>query len=274
MTQTRPHIWLIGAGRMGGAMLTRWVAAGFARDQFTVINRSPSSHAELQANNIAFCTDITQAHTAPDVIVLAIKPQQFTEQFPHLHAALHRHKAVLISVMAGVPTRKLQALGEQLTIARSIPNTPASIGEGVSAIYAGTIADDARALVEKTLVPLGMYYWCDREDGLHDATAISGSGTAYVFSFLNALEDAARGLGLSDEAARASALQTLKGAALLAEQTGVDFTILADEVTSPNGTTRAARNVLDDRLRVLIKDTTDAARARSVELEKAADTSQ
>lgn len=267
------HIWLIGAGRMGGAMLMRWLQAGYAPEQFSVINRNPEFHARLRSTGVHVYADITQAHTAPDMIVLAIKPQQFTEQFEHLHAALHQHKATLLSVMAGVPERVLQGLGRHLRIVRCIPNTPSEIGEGVSALF--TSSDDAamRQQVDAFMAPLGMAYWCDREDGLHDATAISGSGSAYVFMFMQALKEAAITLGIDEKAAHISALHTVKGAALLAEKNGGDFTALADQVTSKNGTTQAARQVLDNRLKSLLLNTTDAARSRSEELEEVAESS-
>lgn len=268
-----PHIWMIGAGRMGSAMLVRWLGAGYAPQQFTIIKRSAELPAILNGHALSVCTDLAQANPKPDVIILSIKPQQFTEQFEQLRAVLSQRRAVLISVMAGVSVKALQRLGEQLTIVRMIPNTPSAIGQGVSAIYGDHPSAEVRALTEQLAAPLGTYYWCNAESGLHDATAISGSGSAYVFSFLHALEHAARAHGLDADAAHASALQTLKGAVLLAEQTGDDFMALADQVTSPNGTTRAARNVLDDRLKSLIHDTTNACHARSVELEKAADIS-
>ncbi len=271
---TRPHIWMIGAGNMGAAMLARWLKAGYTPEQFTIIKRQAGLPASLSGYPLTVYTDIAQAKTVPDVIVLAIKPQQFTEQLTALRAALGAHQAVLVSVMAGVNMAALQGLGSDLTIVRMIPNTPSAIGAGVSAIYAENPSAAVRALAEQLAAPLGHYYWCETQDGLHHATAISGSGSAYVFSFLHALEQAALARGLAADIAHASALQTLKGAVLLAEQTGDDFMVLADQVTSPNGTTRAARNVLDDRLKTLIMNTTDACLERSIELEKTAKISQ
>lgn len=273
MIHAAPQIWLIGAGRMGTAMLMRWLASGMPPECLTVINRNPDFHTRLKDTGVTVLADISQAHTVPDIIVLAIKPQQFREQFPHLKAALGSQHTVLLSVMAGVPARRLADLGEHLIIVRAMPNTPSEIGEGVTALFADNIDAAARAQIDALMTPLGTHFWCAAEDGLHDATAISGSGSAYVFLFLQALKEAAIALGMPEREAHASALATVKGAALLAAARGDDFTALADQVTSKHGTTRMARDVLDARLKTLMIDTTKAARMRSVGLEKEAENS-
>jgi pyrroline-5-carboxylate reductase len=265
---------LLGAGRMGGAILAGLLKNGhdgkaISPQSITVVDAHLDAQNKARKLGVHVYSHLNEVKTTPDYMILAIKPQQFQLEYASLKAALSTRDLTLISVMAGVNTQNLQALGQKLTIIRAMPNTPCAISQGVTALYSANADAAAIAFVEAIFAPLGHYYWCDDEALMHAATAISGSGPAYGFMFLHALAQAAMAQGLSEKQARQSALYTLKGAVLLAENSIADFVELANQVTSPGGTTQAARAVLDAKLAALIAQAVQAAKDQSIALESA-----
>lgn len=240
-------------------MARRWQAAGIAGLQ--VVERDAARRAALEAEGI-ICHE-TLAEAAPaSLYVLAIKPQQFTAFRDELAAHMQASSPLLVSIMAGVPLAALEATG--LRAVRVMPNLPAAIGEGMSVACAPALDAASRAEVSALLAVMGAVAWVEEEAQLHAVTAISGSGPAYLFAFIEALQQAAVAQGLSPELARQLVTQTVKGAALLASQSGDDAATLRAQVTSPGGTTQAALAVLmAGPWQALIVQAVEAAERRS-----------
>lgn len=254
-------IWLIGAGNMGGAMLRGWLAKGMKAEDVIVIDPAAANLPE----NVTTLTTLPDADT-PDVMVLAVKPQQLDE----IAAAYAGRKPprLLISVLAGAKTVSLaKAFGAE-HIVRAMPNLPAAIGQGAAVLFSSRDDADANAEAAGLMAPLGMIEWIP-DEGLFDAvTALSGSGPGYVFRFIEAMAEAGTALGLPPELAGRLAIATVRGSALLAEQSDATPAELADRVASPGGTTREGLNVLDHdkALKALMEQTMAAAARRSAEL--------
>jgi pyrroline-5-carboxylate reductase len=256
-------ILLLGAGRMGGALLAGWKRAGaFSPDQLMI--RDPAPSAEVRASGALIDPDPAAMGRAKTVL-LVVKPQIWrkaaAEVAPHLAA-----DAVIVSIAAGVASADITAAFRGRRVARVMPTTAAAIGQGTASIYAAD--PEARARAHALLAPVGTVVDLDDEDLLHAATAVSGSAPAYLYAFVEALEAAGVSLGLSSDAARDLARATIAGAAALMSQTGADAAELRRQVTSPAGTTEAALTVLmgEGGLGPLLEKAAAAAAARSREL--------
>lgn len=260
-----PNITFLGAGRMGGAMLQMLSKnKDIAPSTIQVVSRSPEGQQKARALGFSSYQNLSDIENLSGYLIIAIKPHQFREQFEMLQQQIGDKTLTVISVMAGVPAGMIAKLGKHVKVVRAMPNTPSAIGAGVTALYAENISEQERARITQLFFSFGYAYWCDVEEDMHVATAISGSGSAYGFSMLRALYEAAKNQGMDETLAYEAALHTVKGAVLLAEQSREDFEMLADQVTSPNGTTRAARDVLDEALLALIEKTVQAAKTRSI----------
>jgi pyrroline-5-carboxylate reductase len=199
--------------------------------------------------------------------VLAVKPQQLREAAQALRPLLGRQ--LVITIAAGVRIRDLSRwLGGYPRIVRVMPNTPALAGAGISGLYAGgAVSAAGRAAAQRILGAVGATLWVGAEDDLDAVTAVSGSGPAYVYYFIEALERAARELGLAASAARRLALETFSGALRLAAHSGEPPATLRDRVTSKGGTTeRALASMEAERVQDAIVRAVKAAAARSREL--------
>lgn len=251
-----PRIILIGGGNMGGAMALRWHAKN--PGSVTVVEHDANRRAHFTTQGIVSVETLAQAPHG-DMCVLAIKPQQFDAFMPELCAA---NVPLLVSIMAGVTLAQLQPACKQ--VVRAMPNLPASIGESMTALCGPEILQDDRAVLEDLFATIGKVVWVDQEADLHAVTAISGSGLAYVFAFMEALEQAAIAQGLPASLAKQLVTQTVRGAALLATQTPSDVSSLRERVTSKGGTTHAALMALHTGgFDGLIRAAVDAACARS-----------
>lgn len=265
---------LVGAGNMGHAMLAGWIASGALAPSSTVVvepNEELRARAAALGATTAADAGALDEGLRPAIVVLAVKPQVVADVVPSYRRFGHG-STVFVSVMAGVGSAALKRhLGERTPVIRCMPNTPAAIGKGMMAVYSDGLADASTdALVRRLLATSGAVTTIEDEEQMHAVTAVSGSGPAYVFHFIEALSDAGVRAGLPDDTARLLAMQTVYGAACLAEQSADDPATLRRQVTSPNGTTAAALGVLmgEDRLKQLVGDAVEAARARSVELGK------
>jgi pyrroline-5-carboxylate reductase len=261
-------LWLIGSGNMGGAMLRGWIAAGLDPATVTVIDPAlPSVPAGVRA-----LADPPPDGEAPATLVLAVKPQLLDAAVPAL-APLLAPETLLLSILAGVEIASLRArLAAPRGIIRAMPNTPASIRKGITALYPSGADSVRRERAEALMAALGRVEWLDREDLFDAVTALSGSGPAFVFRFAEALAAAGAAVGLDPAQAERLARATLAGAAGLLEASDESAGTLADRVASPGGTTRAGLDVLDqdEALRSLLTRTLDAATKRSAELASAA----
>jgi pyrroline-5-carboxylate reductase len=258
-----PPILLIGGGQMGAALAACW------RDRFdgtaiTIAETHETRRAELRAQGFDAPDELEVPEDGFGIVVLAVKPQGFAQLRPALEQLVGN--ATLVSIMAGIDLAALQHITE--FAARVMPNTPATIGEGMSAICAPGLPDERLADVKALFSAAGHVVMIDDEAQMHAVTAISGSGPAYVFAFMEALEDGAKALGLDATTARALVMQTVRGATLLADQQGGDAARLRAAVTSPGGTTQAALEQLQPGLTALLLQSVKAAAARSKILAK------
>lgn len=205
-----------------------------------------------------------------DVLVLAVKPQQIHDVVISLKPCIQ--KQLILSVAAGIRTADLSRwMAGYANIVRTMPNTPSLIGQGVTGLFAMEAVTDAHKQIAETVMKaVGMTLWVDRENQLDAITAISGSGPAYVFYFMEALEEAAKNLGLDENQAAQLAIATFCGASGLARQSTDSVMSLREKVTSPGGTTYAALSVMKEgHIKDIIIQAAKAAAARSVELGEA-----
>lgn len=261
---------LVGAGKMGSAMLSGWLAGGLDPDAVKVVDPAPPQDAQLMLRSagIAVATAEPPAGITAGVLVLAVKPQIIGELLGKLRALVD-HNTIVLSIAAGTRLATLtKGLGTEAVI-RVMPNTPAQIGMGISvAIGAAAIDDAARELGTALLEAVGEVEWIGDEALIDAVTAVSGSGPAYVFLLAECLAEAGIEAGLDAALARRLADATVAGAgALLAASDDTPAT-LRQNVTSPGGTTAAALEVLmaEGGLPALMKKAVAAAKKRAGEL--------
>jgi len=268
MTQKHPLIAFIGAGNMGEAMLRGLAASGHPRRLLRACDLRQERLQALAAEaGFTAMAGLAEAVDGADIVVLATKPQSFAGLLAEL-GPLVRASQTVLSIAAGVRLGRLQAaLAPGTPLVRVMPNTPGLIGQGVSAFCTGEHAGDPQAAqAEALLRPLGKVLRV-REEDMDAVTALSGSGPAYVFLFMEALQSAGARMGLSPDAAFLLAAQTLTGAAAMIQAGGKSPAELRTAVTSPGGTTAAALAVFEDAgFRALVERALLAARDRSLEL--------
>ena len=265
---TSTAITFIGGGTMASALIGGLLQRGYAASQFHVVEISDSARDQLEKKLGVRSSAALSGHTlAADVVVLAVKPQQLRDAARSL-APLLRNQLVL-TIAAGVRIGDLSRwLGGYGRIARAMPNTPALVLAGASAIYATPEVDGTqRSQAEHILACVGSVIWLDDEAQLDAVTAVSGSGPAYVFYFMEAMEEAAHQLGLNANQAKRLVLDTFAGAAKLASASGEPAALLRARVTSKGGTTeRALAEFEAARVKQQIVFAVKAAAERSREL--------
>jgi pyrroline-5-carboxylate reductase len=262
------HITFIGGGNMAGALITGLLQKGFDPTTIGVVEISAEGRAQLSDKfGIATHEEISAAAVAADVIVLAVKPQQLHGVATQLHGLLDGK--LVISIAAGVRSADLSLwLGGHALIVRAMPNTPAMVLAGVTGLYAlPGVPENQRRQAETILGAVGTTLWLEREAQMDAVTAISGSGPAYVFLFIEALQEAAMELGFTPDQARALSLETFLGASKLASQSSEDAATLRARVTSKGGTTeRAILSMEAAGIKQVIAQAAQAACLRSREL--------
>ncbi|HUH37582.1 MAG TPA: pyrroline-5-carboxylate reductase [Spongiibacteraceae bacterium] len=265
-----PRIAFIGAGNMAASIIGGLVAEGFSAQSIAAADPSAESLARIQGvAPVRIATDNHSAVADADVVVLAVKPQVMRTVAEALAPALQARKPLLISIAAGIEVASLARwLGPDLPIVRCMPNTPALVQRGATALYANAAVSAAqRELADRILRAVGIALWVDDEAALDAVTAVSGSGPAYFFLVMEAIQASGEALGLSPEVARQLTLQTALGAAQMAIASDVDAGELRRRVTSPNGTTeRAVASFEDAGLRDIFLRALTACRDRSREL--------
>jgi pyrroline-5-carboxylate reductase len=262
------RITFIGGGNMATALIAGLLRQGQAAELISVVEHNAEVRARLtsdyQVNTYAeLCAEAVIA----DAVVLAVKPQQLKVVAQALSPLLATQ--LVVSIAAGVRARTLSAwLTGYAHVVRSMPNTPAMIGAGVTALYAlATVQPAQHQMAETILKSAGSVLWVDDEALMDAVTAVSGSGPAYVFYFIEAMQQAAIELGLSADAARQLALQTMLGSAQLAAGSSEDVATLRARVTSPAGTTERAVQRMDEAgVKAAIVGAIHAAAERSIEL--------
>jgi len=264
-------IGFIGSGNMAEALIKGIIAAGLYRAEDVMISDVRGERLEELARE--YKVREVESNTAlvggADVVVLSVKPQNMDEVLNEIKGTL-KDGVVVISIAAGITTSKIAAALGEVPIIRVMPNTPALVGEGASALFAKNVSGEAMALAMKVFSAVGKAVVVDSEELIDAVTAVSGSGPAYFFLLAEEMIKAAEKLGLDEATAKELVLQTAKGAALLAEQAdgrGETAAQLRHKVTSPGGTTEAALKVFSEQeFGELVSKALTAARNRSKEL--------
>ena len=268
------RVLLAGCGNMGYAMLAGWINSGKLDPTEALVvepNAELRDRAAKLGSRVAASADEIPEGASPELIVLAVKPQVIRDVTAD-YKRFAGGPTTFLSVAAGTSVATFEGvLGAQTAVMRCMPNTPASIGKGMMVTFANArVTDAAKSFVSDLLSASGKVATID-DEGLMDAvTAVSGSGPAYVFHFIECLTAAGEKAGLPADTAKLLAMQTVYGAACLAAESSEEPSVLRQQVTSPNGTTAAALEVLmgGDRLKDLIGEAVEAARKRGVELGK------
>lgn len=270
VTRPPPLVGFIGAGNMARALAGGLINSGWDRSRLILSDPDAGQRDGIHALlGLEVHADNAAVAARADILVFAVKPQALAVAAQALAAVAQQQRPLVVSVAAGVRIGDLERwLGGNLPVVRVMPNTAVLVGAGACGMYANAHVSEAmRSQAESVLRAVGVAVWVEREDLLDAVTALSGSGPAYFFLIMEALEQAAIAQGLSREAARLLTLQTAYGAAKMALEGSEEPAILRRHVTSPGGTTEQAIRVLEEGgLRKLFKDALTAAARRAREL--------
>lgn len=267
LTRLPGAIVLAGAGKMGGAMLSGWLAQGIDPSRLAVIDPAPSDTITALASDGLRVNPAPSAIGDVSVLIIAVKPQMFEGVAPKLKPLVDA-STITVSIMAGVPLARLSRLCGGKPI-RAMPNTPAAIGRGMTvAVAARDVTQAERDVADALLRATGLVEWIEDESLMDAVTAVSGSGPAYVFLLAEELAQAGIAAGLSPELATRLARETIAGAGELLHRSDLSSETLRQNVTSPGGTTAAALAVLMDKdgFKPLLERAVAAAAKRSREL--------
>ena len=267
LSKSKYQVGLIGVGVMGEALISGLVSSRFPKAQIVFTEKRADRAREISSKYGAREVDLTELAKSSDVILLVVKPQDLEQLLVSIEADLNK-SATLVSFAAGKTTDFVSKIvGPNISIIRVMPNTPTLIGLGMAAISPGKSVNTEQAkFVSEFLATCGKVI--SIEENLQDAvTALSGSGPAYFFAFVEEMIKSGISLGLSSDQATTLAIQTMVGSAAMLEQSGKSATTLRENVTSPNGTTAAALQVFSDsNLGAIVTTAMTAARDRSQEL--------
>jgi len=257
---------------MASSLISGLIASGHAPEQIWVSDINPDTltalKKQLNVNTSANNDDIINA---VDVVVLAVKPQTLSTVAQSISTQIQQKKSLVVSIAAGINQNSLSRwLGADIAIVRCMPNTPALVLTGATALHANDkVTDEQRDLAENILRSVGIALWVNDEAELDAVTAVSGSGPAYYFLLMEAMEKAALELGLSQETARLLVQQTALGAAKIALESAESPEQLRKRVTSPGGTTQRAIETFEQGgFTELVSKALHAARDRSIEMSK------
>lgn len=262
------NITFIGGGNMASALISGLLQQGYEARQLRVVEISAENREKLKhAFGVLVVADLASAVTDSDIILLSVKPQQLNELAQELAPLLDNQ--LVISIAAGIrATDIMRWLGGYARVVRAMPNTPSLVRSGVAGLYAAPDASEHdRKNAEAILSAVGSILWVDEEEMLHAVTAISGSGPAYIFYFIESMQQAGIELGLTPVQARQLSLQTFVGASKLASESDEDAVTLRARVTSKGGTTERAIQAMEKNdIKCKIIAAIHAANRRSQEL--------
>lgn len=257
---------------MASSLISGLIASGHAPEQIWVSDINPDTLTNLKRQlNVNTSANNDDVINAVDVVVLAVKPQTMSAVAQSIAALIQQKKPLVVSIAAGINQNSLSRwLGADTAIVRCMPNTPALVLTGATALHAnGKVTDEQCDLAENILRSVGIALWVEDEAELDAVTAVSGSGPAYYFLLMEAMEKAALELGLNQETARLLVQQTALGAAKIALESAESPEQLRKRVTSPGGTTqRAIETFEQDGFSGLVSKALHAARDRSIEMSK------
>jgi pyrroline-5-carboxylate reductase len=270
-------IGFIGGGNMASSLMSGLIASGHPADQLWASDINADTLAHLAATlNVHTSSSNDDTINAVDVLVLAVKPQVLAEVAKNAAALVQQRKTLIISIAAGINQHSLsQWLGEEIAIVRCMPNTPALVLTSATALHANSnVTAKQRNLAETILRSVGIALWVEEESELDAVTAVSGSGPAYYFLLMEAMEKTALELGLSAETARLLVQQTALGAAKIALESNESPEQLRKRVTSPGGTTQQAiETFTQGGFTELVSKALHAAHDRSIEMSKPSENS-
>ncbi len=235
------NIVFVGGGNMATALISGMLQQGYVANQLCVVEINAGSCEKIkQALGVWATSDLANGITGSDVIVLSVKPQQLFQLTQELAPLLNEQ--LIVSIAAGVRANDIMRwLGGYRRVVRAMPNTPSLVRSGVAGLYAmPEVSEFDKKNAESILAAVGSILWVDEEEMLHAVTAISGSGPAYIFYFIESMQQAGIELGLSVAQARQLSLQTFAGASKLASMSDEDVAVLRARVTSKGGTTEQA----------------------------------
>lgn len=266
------NILLVGCGKMGGAMLRGWLSRGVSSGNVRVVEPFEEAAEALRSElSVTVLSDASQidAGFSPDIVVFAVKPQGMDDIVP-AYAGFVAADTVFLSIAAGRTISYFENhLGGNAAVVRTMPNTPAAVGRGITAACPNAhVTDGQRVACQSLLEAVGEVVWVEDEALIDPVTAVSGSGPAYVFLLIECLSRAGEAQGLPPETAARLARATVAGSGELARQSDEPASVLRENVTSPGGTTAAALDVLmaEDGLQPLLDRAIEAATRRSREL--------
>jgi len=258
----------IGGGNMASAMIGGLLRQGWQAGDIAVVDIAAEARERIaKATGVRACADIAGGLAGAECVIFAVKPQQLRATAQAVAPLLQGR--LVVTIAAGIRSGDLARwLGNHERIVRAMPNTPALVLAGMSGLYARPAVTSAdRDAAQRILGAAGKTLWLDREEQIDAVTAVSGSGPAYVFYFLEALEDAARAQGFDAAAARQLALQTVAGSVKLAAESSEPPSVLRARVTSKGGTTERGIAVLEARtMKAIVDEAVAAAARRSREL--------
>lgn len=259
----------IGGGNMGRAIIGGLLAQGYKQEHLSVVDPDPDARSMITQQLSVTVEPTLSDREAVDIVLLAVKPQIMKTVVADLAATMIGQRPLFISIAAGITTAQLSDwLGGDTPIVRVMPNTPSLVGSGAAVLFAtANVGPAERQDAQAIISAVGIAEWVEDEDLLDVVTALSGSGPAYFFLFIELLEKIAVELGLDSALARKLAIETAHGSALLARQSPYPPATLREQVTSPGGTTESALKVLHNGdIEALLRDALQAAHQRSREL--------
>jgi pyrroline-5-carboxylate reductase len=260
----------VGAGNMATSLIGGLINRGFMPSQITASD--PGGHQRqivTEKFGVQTFNDNNEHFGIPDVVIFAVKPQIMKKVSLDVANSIAQTDSLVISIAAGIKVEHMENwLSAQTAIVRTMPNTPALIGEGATGLFANkNVSREQKHLTESIMDSVGISHWVDEESKIDIVTALSGSGPAYFFLFMEYMQKAAIEMGLTPEVAAKLTEQTALGSAILAQRSSEDVEFLRQQVTSPNGTTEAALNSFKNNdLEKTIKQALYAANERSKQL--------
>lgn len=265
-------IAFVGGGNMATSLIHGLIQSGFPSQTIRVADPNPEKRAHLKQQFAVQCFETAkEAIDDAKIIVLAVKPQHIKGVAEELQFSLQNISPLIISIATGITTSYLRkVLGDHLPIVRAMPNTPALLEAGATGLYAdGKVTEEQQSLAESILRSVGITVWVNHEHDMDTITALSGSGPAYFFRIMQALEQGAIELGLSRNDAKILTLQTALGAARMAMESEISLEQLITKISVKGGTTERALAVLESsNIQKILKDALQAAKERSEEISR------
>ena len=263
-------IGFIGGGNMATSLMTGLLASGHSPQQIWVSDSAPTILQQHRDHlNVNVSTDNNSIVQEVDVVVLAVKPQVLREVSLQIATRIKQKRSLVVSIAAGISQKSLALwLGSETPIVRCMPNTPALVLTGATALHANmNVNEEQKDLAENILRSVGLALWVEDENQLDTVTAVSGSGPAYFFLMMEAMEKVAVDMGLDEHTARLLVQQTALGAAKIALESPESPAQLREKVTSPGGTTqKAIESFQQNGFSEIVSKALKAAKARSIEM--------